>query len=279
MSDKLADFKHNFDDVFNWAQYKLFSEKHPNPTLERSLNEELIKLYTTQKSTYHKIDEVNHTTYINCVFPKIKEMLLNVVDTRMLKKRIEKRSLVDNHPTIYLETVAYLIAFGDRITFDIIHQTTLCTIFTFYPNLLFNILYTKTIKEQQEIFKDIESKLTEMERTSAIFLKNIKILKDYWENRKTYKHNYNYFNNLYGITFNEIKQPYQNLPKGNQLIINLGYNYEKSSYVYSKTQSITEEFATDDNISSFKTFENIKILNRKDRYQLINSNSKNKDYY
>lgn len=264
----MSDFKHNYNDVFNWHQYKLFLEKHPNHGLERSLNDELIKLYTTQKSTYHKIDDVNDITYVNCIFPKVKMMLLHIVDIRMLRRRAEKLTLLDNYPTIYLEAVAYIIAFGDRITLDIINPTTLCYVFSFYPNLLFNILYIRTITEQQEIFKGIESKLNEMTKIPPILLKNIEILKDYWKNRESYKHNYNYFNNFNGIRFDAVKQPYEALPKGNRLIINLGYNYDKTSYVYSRIKTITEEFATDDNISNFKTFENIKILNRKERYKL-----------
>lgn len=264
----MSDFKHNYDDVFNWSQYKLFLEKPSNRGLERSLNDELIKLYTTQKSIYHKIDDVNDITYVNYIFPKVKMMLLNIVDIGMLRKRIEKIPLIDNYPTIYHEAIAYIIAFGYRVTFDIINPTTLCAVFSFYPNLLFNILYLRTIAEQQEIFKRIESKLSEINKIPPTLLENIEILKDYWKNRESYNHNYNYFNNFIGIRFDAVKQPYECLPKGNRLIINLGYNYEKTSYVYSRIKTITEEFATDDNISNFKTFENIKILNRKKRYQL-----------
>ncbi len=273
------DFEHNYKDVFGFNGYKLFQKKDAPAGLERTFNESLITLYTVHKSAQKSIHEVNEITYVNDIFPMIKDMLLKVVDVDMLKTRVDKRCLVDDHPSIYVETVAYLIAFGNRITFDLIHPVTLCNVLSFYPNLLFNVLYQHTIEEQKEIMIEVEKNKYEVSHNVENLDTKINILKEYWNNRESYKHVFNYFNNLHGIMFTHVKQTYNDLPKGNLFIINIGHNYENSTYVYSKIQSIEEEFATEKNVSNFKMLENINIHNRSQRYTIVKNGPKTDDYF
>lgn len=264
------DFKKSFNKSFNFNDYNLFTKKN-GKDIEEKLNKELMSFYISHKEDVVPIGVVNSLTYCNIVVPKIHEMLKNVITLDMIQRRKEISTLMNSFANIYIESVAYLLCFSNRVSPDIVEPKTLTNVYAQYPYLIFNILYKHTIQEQKEIIKIIEKHRYEIQRDVNELELCIQKIKRYWDEREKYPYVLNYFNNLFGMQFKEINQPYSKLPKGKLFVINVGYNYDRTTYLYSNTENIKEDFATFENISNYKSFEKVNIEKRKTRYEIINN--------
>lgn len=264
------EFKRSFNSAFIFNDYNLSIEKDGNE-IEKQLNEELLAFYLEHKGDVTSIGDVNKMTYSNIVVPKIQKMLRKVITMEMIQTRKEISTLMNSFSNIYIESIAYLLCFSRRISPDIVDPDTLTNVYAQYPYLIFNLLYKHSIKEQKEIVKQIEICRYNIKRDVNELELAIQKLKEYWDERENYPYNLNYFNNLYGLTFREINQTYDKLPKGRLLVINMGYNYDKTTNLYSEPESIKEDFATFENISKSKPFEKVQIIKRDTRYEIINN--------
>lgn len=271
MSDQHdIEFKKTFNKLFNFNDYNLFDKKN-GKNIEDRLNKELMAFYLNHREDIISIGAVNPLTYGNIIVPKIHQMLKDVITLDMIQTRKEVSILMNSYANIYIESIAYLLCFSQRVSPDIVEPRTLTNVYAQYPYLIFNILYRHTIKKQKEIIALIEKHRYEIKRDVNELELCIQKLKRYWDEREQYPYVLNYFNNLFGIKFKEVNQPFDKLPTGRLFVINAGYNYDKTTYVYSETHSIKEDFATFENISNYKQFEKMKVVKRKTRYEIINN--------
>ena len=271
MGDKQnSDFKKSFNKCFNFNDYNLFTKKD-GKNIEETLNKELLAFYLNHKEDVISIESVNSLTYCNIIVPKIHKMLINVITLDMIRTRKEISTLMNSFANIYVESIAYLLCFSHRVSPDIIEPRTLTNVYAQYPYLIFNILYKHSIEEQKEIVEQVEKYRYEIKRDVNELELYIQKLKRYWGEREKYPYVLNYFNNLFGLKFKEINKSYDKLPKGRLFVINMGYNYDKTTYVYSDQHNIEEDFATFENISNYKPFEKMQVIERKTRYEIIDN--------
>jgi hypothetical protein len=206
-------------------------------------------------------------------------MLENVVDFEMIRTREENGCLDYNMPTIYIETITYLLAFTDRIEMYHVNSTTLCNVLSQYPYLLFNVMYKHTIPEQQRFVKSIMKNINNLTFSNPELDKYLGILQNYWKGRAKYKHVTNYFNNFHGIKFDKVNISYDELPKGKLFSINIGHNYNETTYLYTTPNSIKDEFATVNNVINSTTHIETKLLHRQHKYEFINNGGISNDYF
>lgn len=278
--EKTNDLKppRNIYDQFTTHQFNLILPKN-NLELEEKINVELADYYDKHIRSKLNIYEPDNNTYATIILPKVFKMLDYVVDEKMVRERDFDNNINIIYPSIYIETIVYLLLFTKKVTIYTIHPKILTKVFNFYPWLINLITYNKTIDDQRRFLEKIEDCIGEIEYINNDFKETLKAYHDYFEKREKTPRNLIYFQTLTNMKFTEVAKPFSSLPRGNLFIVNLGYNYEFDSYMYTEVESIKEDFLTEEIISNFKDYENYKIYKQTERYEEYNNGKENSSWY
>lgn len=196
--------------------------------------------------------------------------LFNQTSVNVLEKEVDKYlnnfSLTDIN--YYFESIAYTFACEqDTFITKKLSNKCLYAIFTKYPKLMSQILYKRTIQEIYKIIvelKDYQYKYKEI-ITDKRFNYQLEMMDNYvntyYKDSKINNILYVY-NALYGIEFDNIYIPYENVPE-NTFIVNVGYNLKDYNYLYHKIDNITHPFLT---------LEDVKNVTLPTKYEIIETN-------
>ena len=196
--------------------------------------------------------------------------LFNQTSISVLEKEVDKYlndfSLTDIN--YYFESIAYTFACEqDTFIAKKLSNKCLYAIFTKYPKLMFQILYRRTIQEIYKIIeelKDYQYKYKEIindKRFNYQLEMMDNYVNTYYKDSKINNILYVY-NALYGIEFDNIYVPYENVPE-NTFIVNVGYNLKDYNYLYHKIDNITHPFLT---------LEDVKNVTLPTKYEIIETN-------
>lgn len=196
--------------------------------------------------------------------------LFNQTSVNVLEKEVDKYLNNFSLTTInyYFESIAYIFACKqDAFIAKKLNNKCLYAIFTKYPKLMFQILYKRTIQEIYKIIeelKDYQYKYKEIVNDKR-FNYQLEMMDNYvntyYKNSKNNNVLYVY-NALYGIEFDNIYIPYENVPE-NTFIVNVGYNLKDYNYLYHKIDNITHPFLT---------LEDVKNVTLPTKYEIIETN-------
>lgn len=196
--------------------------------------------------------------------------LFNQTSVNVLEKEVDKYLNNFSLTTInyYFESIAYIFACKqDNFIAKKLNNKCLYAIFTKYPNLMSQILYKRTIQEIYKIIeelKDYQYKYKEIVNDKR-FNYQLEMMDNYVNTYyKDFKNNnvLYVYNALYGIEFDNIYIPYENVPE-NTFIVNVGYNLKDYNYLYHKIDNITHPFLT---------LEDVKNVTLPTRYEIIETN-------
>lgn len=196
--------------------------------------------------------------------------LFNQTSVNILEKEVDKYlnnfSLTDIN--YYFESIAYTFAYEqDTFIAKKLNNKCLYAIFTKYPKLMSQILYKRTVQEIYKIIeelKDYQYKYKEIindKRFNYQLEMMDNYVNTYYKDSKINNILYVY-NALYGIEFDDIYIPYENVPE-NTFIVNVGYNLKDYNYLYHKIDNITHPFLT---------LEDVKNVTLPTKYEIIETN-------
>lgn len=196
--------------------------------------------------------------------------LFNQTSVNILEKEVDK--YLNNFSltviNYYFESIAYTFACEqDTFIAKKLNNKCLYAIFTKYPKLMFQLLYKRTI---QEIYKIIEELKNYQYKYKEIindkrFNYQLEMMDNYVNTYYKDSKNNNIlyvYNALYGIEFDNIYIPYENVPE-NTFIVNVGYNLKDYNYLYHKIDNITHPFLT---------LEDVKNVTLPTKYEIIETN-------
>lgn len=196
--------------------------------------------------------------------------LFNQTSVNVLEKEVDKFLNNFSLTTInyYFESIAYIFACKqDTFIAKKLNNKCLYAIFTKYPKLMFQVLYKRTIQEIYKIIeelKDYQYKYKEIindKRFNYQLEMMDNYVNTYYKDSKNNNILYTY-NALYGIEFDNIYIPYENVPE-NTFIVNVGYNLKDYNYLYHKIDNITHPFLT---------LEDVKNVTLPTKYEIIETN-------
>lgn len=196
--------------------------------------------------------------------------LFNQTSVNILEKEVDKYlnnfSLTDIN--YYFESIAYTFACEqDNFIAKKLSNKCLYAIFTKYPKLMSQVLYKRTVQEIYKIieeFKDYQYKYKEIINDKR-FNYQLEMMDNYVNTYYKDSKNNNIlyvYNALYGIEFDNIYIPYENVPE-NTFIVNVGYNLKDYNYLYHKIDNITHPFLT---------LEDVKNVTLPTKYEIIETN-------
>ena len=165
----------------------------------------------------------------------------------------------------YFECIAYVFACEqDKYITKKLNNKCLYAIFTKYPKLMSQILYKRTIQEIYKIIEDLKNyqfKYKEIINDKR-FNHQLESLDNYVNTyyKESKNNNILYvYNALYGIEFDRIYIPYENVPD-NTFVVNVGYNLKDYNYLYHHIENITHPFLT---------LEDVKNITLPTKYEIV----------
>lgn len=196
--------------------------------------------------------------------------LFNQTSVNILEKEVDK--YLNNFSltviNYYFESIAYTFACEqDTFIAKKLSNKCLYAIFTKYPKLMSQLLYKRTVQEIYKIIeelKDYQFKYKEIINDKR-FNYQIEMMDNYVNTYYKDSKNNNIlyvYNALYGIEFDDIYIPYENVPE-NTFIVNVGYNLKDYNYLYHKIDNITHPFLT---------LEDVKNVTLPTKYEIIETN-------
>lgn len=210
-------------------------------------------------------------TYKNEVMKVVDDFISELKEKKMLydlyKCPISKGYQISEY-NLVVESVAKMLSTNNIRKMD---DSLRISVYNKYPILIYNLLLNSNINEVQEIAKKMidickinKYVQTEFELTQLL---------DYCENFDVILKNNSalcIFNNFYGINFKKVGIKFDNLPKTNTLIVNIGYNFEQpqNNIVYTPNKQYTKFFLDEDILDQFKLMNKIQIQPKDKLYQL-----------
>lgn len=193
--------------------------------------------------------------------------LFKQTPNNVLEKEIDKylNSFSLTNINYYFESIAYTFACEqDTFITKKLNNKCLYAIFTKYPKLMFQILYKRTIQEIYKIIEDLKNyqfKYKEIINDKR-FNHQLESLDNYVNTyyKEIINDNILYvYNALYGIEFDRIYIPYENVPE-NTFVVNVGYNLKDYNYLYHHIENITHPFLT---------LEDVKNITLPTKYEIV----------
>lgn len=193
--------------------------------------------------------------------------LFEQTPNNILEKEIDKylNSFSLTNINYYFECIVYIFA-CEQNTFIAkkLNNKCLYAIFTKYPKLMSQILYKRTIQEIYKIIEDLKNyqfKYKEIINDKR-FNHQLESLDNYVNTyyKEIINDNILYvYNALYGIEFDRIYIPYENVPE-NTFVVNVGYNLKDYNYLYHRIENITHPFLT---------LEDVKNITLPTKYEIV----------
>lgn len=210
-------------------------------------------------------------TYKNEVMKVVDDFISELKEKKMLydlyKYRIGKRYETSVY-NLVIESVAKLLSTNNIRKLD---DDIRISIYNKYPILIYNLLLNSNINEVREITK----KMIDICKTHKYVQTEFELtqLLDYCENFDVILKNNSalcIFNNFYGINFKKVGIKFNDLPKTNTLIINIGYNFKQpqNNVVYTLKKQYSKFFLDEDILDQFKFMYKIQIQPKDKLYQL-----------
>lgn len=210
-------------------------------------------------------------TYKNEVMKVVDDFIAELKEKKMLydlyKYRIGKRYETSEY-NLVVESVAKLLSTNNIRKLD---DDIRISVYNKYPILIYNLLLNSNINEVREITK----KMIDICKTHKYVQTEFELtqLLDYCENFDVILKNNSalcIFNNFYGINFKKVGIKFNDLPKTNTLIINIGYNFEQpqNNVVYTPNKQYSKFFLDEDILDQFKFMNKIQIQPKDKLYQL-----------
>lgn len=210
-------------------------------------------------------------TYKNEVMKVVDDFIAELKEKKMLydlyKYRIGKRYQTSEY-NLVVESVAKMLSTNNIQKID---DDTRISVYNKYPILIYNLLLNSNINEVREITK----KMIDICKTYKYVQTEFELtqLLEYCENFDVILKNNSalcIFNNFYGINFKKVGIKFNDLPKTNTLIINIGYNFEKpqNNIVYTPNKQYPKFFLDEDILDQFKFMNKIQIQPKDKLYQL-----------
>lgn len=193
--------------------------------------------------------------------------LFEQTPNNVLEKEIDKylNSFSLTNINYYFESITYIFACEqDKYIAKKLNNKCLYAIFTKYPKLMSQILYKRTIQEIYKIIEDLKNyqfKYKEIINDKR-FNHQLESLDNYVNTyyKEIINDNILYvYNALYGIEFDKIYIPYENVPE-NTFVVNVGYNLKDYNYLYHHIENITHPFLT---------LEDVKNITLPTKYEII----------
>ena len=193
--------------------------------------------------------------------------LFEQTPNNILEKEIDKylNSFSLTNINYYFECITYIFACEqDTFITKKLNNKCLYAIFTKYPKLMSQILYKRTIQEIYKIIEDLKNyqfKYKEIINDKR-FNYQLESLDNYVNTyyKEIINDNILYvYNALYGIEFDRIYIPYENVPE-NTFVVNVGYNLKDYNYLYHHIENITHPFLT---------LEDVKNITLPTKYEIV----------
>lgn len=204
----------------------------------------------------------------------INELYQNKLLNELYKYKLEKDYQTTEF-SIVIESIAKLLS--NKVIHNLDIKTRLF-VYNKYPILIYNLLLDSNINKIKPILKQL---LDECPRYKFVGMTPIRVnldyLNDYCNNFDSILKNNSalcIFNNFYGINFKKVGINYKDLPTTNNIIINIGYNFNspQDNVVYTSSKQYTKFFLDEDILDQFQFMTKIKIQPKSELYKLNKKN-------
>jgi hypothetical protein len=241
--------------------------------------EKIIDKY--QHMLVKSLNENTKITYKNNIIPIIEQFTTEMHKNRLFNE-LYSYELPKNYMTteyhIVIESIAKILSYK---SIDDLNIKTRLMIYNKYPILVYNLLLNSNVTKIKDMVNMLLDKCIgyNFVKTTSVY-ENLLELKNYCDNFNDiikYNSALCIFNNFYGIDFNCVGVTFDNLPKTNYLLINIGYNMkrEQNNVVYTSNKQYSKFYLDEDIIDKYKFMTKIKIQPNDKLYELNENNTNN----
>lgn len=241
--------------------------------------EKIIDKY--QHMLIKSLNESTKITYKNNIMPIIEQFMNEIHQSRLFDKLYSyelPKTYMTTEYHIVIESIAKILSYKPINHLNI---KTRLMIYNKYPILIYNLLLNNNVLNIKNMVAELLDKCIgyNFVKTTPVYV-NLQELNNYCNNFNDiikYNSSLCIFNNFYGIDFKRIGVTYNDLPKTNYLMVNIGYNFEREqdNIVYTSSKQYPKFYLDEDIIDKYKFMTKINIQPNNELYKLNELNSNN----